>query len=50
MSADESKAREGSSYREILGSSALIGGSSLLTIAVGIVRTKAMAVLLGPTG
>ena len=38
------------SYGEILKSSALIGVSSVLTIAIGIVRTKAMAVILGPAG
>lgn len=38
------------SYGQILKSSALIGGSSVLTILIGIVRTKAMAVLLGPAG
>lgn len=38
------------SYGQILKSSALIGGSSVLNIAIGIVRTKAMAVLLGPAG
>lgn len=38
------------SYSQILKSSALIGGSSVLTILIGIVRTKAMAVLLGPAG
>lgn len=38
------------SYTEILRSSALIGAASMLTIAIGIVRTKAMAVLLGPAG
>jgi enterobacterial common antigen flippase len=37
-------------YGQILKSSALIGGSSVLNIAIGIVRTKAMAVLLGPAG
>lgn len=37
-------------YRQILKSSALIGGSSLLSVAIGIVRTKAFALLLGPTG
>jgi antigen flippase len=42
--------REKQSYGEILTSSVLIGGSSILNIAVGIVRTKAMAVLLGPAG
>ena len=38
------------SYGQILKSSAWIGGSSVLTIAIGIVRTKAMAVMLGPSG
>lgn len=38
------------SYGQILKASALIGGSSALKIAIGIVRTKAMALLLGPAG
>ena len=38
------------SYGEILKSSALIGASSVLVIVIGIVRTKAMAVILGPAG
>jgi antigen flippase len=38
------------SYGQILKSSALVGGSSLINIAIGIVRTKAMALLLGPAG
>ena len=38
------------SYGQILKSSALIGGSSVLKIAIVIVRIKAMAVLLGPAG
>ena len=37
-------------YGQILKSSALIGGSSALNIVVGIIRTKAMAVLLAPAG
>jgi O-antigen/teichoic acid export membrane protein len=37
-------------YGQILKSSALIGGSSMVNIAIGIVRTKVMAVLLGPSG
>lgn len=37
-------------YSQILKSSALIGGSSGLNILIGIVRTKAMAVLLEPAG
>ena len=38
------------SYGEILKSSALIGGSSVLVIVIGMVRTKAMALILGPAG
>ena len=38
------------SYGQILKSSALVGGSSAVNVAMGIVRTKAMAVLLGPAG
>jgi antigen flippase len=38
------------SYGQILKSSALIGGSSAVNIALGIVRTKATALLLGPAG
>lgn len=38
------------SYSQILRSSALIGGSSAITAAVGLVRVKAMALMLGPTG
>jgi len=37
-------------YREILKSSAVIGGASILNVVIGIVRTKVMAVLLGPAG
>jgi antigen flippase len=37
-------------YGQILKSSAVIGGSSVLNIGIGIVRTKAMAILLGPEG
>ncbi|MBK8814691.1 MAG: O-antigen translocase [Methylococcaceae bacterium] len=37
-------------YGQILKSSAIIGGSSVINIGIGMVRTKAMAVILGPTG
>jgi enterobacterial common antigen flippase len=37
-------------YGQILKSSAWIGGSQAANIALGIVRTKAMALLLGPAG
>jgi hypothetical protein len=35
-------------YGQILKSSALIGGSSVLNVFFRVVRAKAMAVLLGP--
>jgi PST family polysaccharide transporter len=38
------------SYRAIVRTSAVIGGSSALNVAIGIVRTKALAMLLGPAG
>src|ERR1700732_2911467 len=41
---------ERNTYGQILKASALIGGSQVLNIAIGIVRTKAMAMLLGPSG
>ena len=47
---EESRADEKSSYGQILKSSALIGGSSVINITIGIVRTKAMAMFLGPSG
>src|ERR1041385_3272277 len=37
-------------YGQILKSSALIGGSSVVRIALGFVRTKAMTLILGPAG
>ncbi|HEY8550409.1 MAG TPA: O-antigen translocase [Vicinamibacterales bacterium] len=39
-----------STYGQVLKSSALVGGSSLVNIFASIVRVKAMAVLLGPAG
>src|SRR6185295_6650918 len=39
-----------SSYTQILKCSTLVGGSSVLNTGIGIVRTKALAVLLGPAG
>jgi PST family polysaccharide transporter len=38
------------SYGDVLKSSALVGGSSIIEIAVRIARTKAMALMLGPSG
>lgn len=38
------------SYGQIVKSSVLIGGSQIINIGIRIVRTKAMAVLLGPAG
>ena len=38
------------SYRRILKSTSIIGGSSLITIFFRIIRTKVLALLLGPYG
>jgi PST family polysaccharide transporter len=38
------------SYRRILRSSSIIGGASFINIGVGVLRTKVLAVLLGPAG
>lgn len=38
------------SYRRILKSSSIIGGASVINILIGLVRTKIIAVLLGPSG
>ena len=37
-------------YGQILRSTALVGGGAVVVVALGIVRTKAMAVLIGPSG
>ena len=37
-------------YGQILKSSAIVGGSTVLNIGIGIVRTKILALLLGPGG
>jgi enterobacterial common antigen flippase len=44
------KAAGNNTYGQILKSSALIGGSSVVNVGIGIIRTKAMALLLGPGG
>src|SRR5277367_1235027 len=46
----ETASTEKHTYGQILKSSAIVGGSSVVNVAVRIVRTKAMAVLLGPAG
>lgn len=41
---------EASTYRESLKSTGIVGGSQVVALAISLVRTKAMAVLLGPSG
>lgn len=41
---------EASSYRRILKSSTIIGAASAINIAIGLIRVKVAAVLLGPAG
>lgn len=38
------------SYRQIVRSSLIIGGSTIINILIGLLRTKAVALLLGPAG
>jgi len=40
----------GQSYRQILRSTTLVGGSSVINVGFSILRNKAMAMLLGPEG
>ena len=48
MSNTDSKLED--SHKEILKSSFIIGGSSVINIAVGLLRMKIVAILLGPAG
>lgn len=41
---------DGNSYRQILRSTSIIGGASVINILIGLVRVKVAAVLLGPAG
>ena len=41
---------EGSSYKQILRSSSIIGGASVVNILIGLLRTKVVAVVLGTAG
>lgn len=41
---------ERSSHKQILSSSAIIGGSSVINILISLLRVKVVAVLLGPSG
>lgn len=38
------------SYRQILHSSSIIGGASVINVLIGLVRTKVVAMVLGPAG
>ncbi len=50
LSTTATTSTEKHTYTQILKSTALIGGSSAVNLAFGIVRNKAMALLLGPSG
>jgi len=47
---EASPAKPEGTHQQILKSSAMVGGAQIVNISVGIVRTKAMALLLGPAG
>jgi antigen flippase len=38
------------SYGQILKSTSLVGGASLINLAIGVIRSKAVALILGPAG
>src|ERR1019366_3144733 len=38
------------SYHRILRSTSIIGGASFINIAIGVLRSKVLAVILGPAG
>ena len=46
----DTQASSTKNYRNILKSTSLIGGASFITILIGMVRTKFVALLLGPAG
>lgn len=50
MEEAKTTSHESGSYRSILKSTSLIGGASVLNILISMVRTKFVAVLLGPSG
>ena len=41
---------EGKSYRQILRSTSIVGGASIINILIGLIRIKMAAILLGPSG
>ncbi|TWU32601.1 O-antigen translocase [Novipirellula artificiosorum] len=41
---------ESNSYGQVLKASSIIGGSQVVTVIIGMVRTKLVAMLIGPTG
>lgn len=50
VSTTENKEETGGSHREILRSSGIIGGASVINIALGLARQKAAALILGAAG
>jgi enterobacterial common antigen flippase len=42
--------QERNSYRQIFASTFVIGGASVVNIGIGVIRTKAVSLLLGPLG
>lgn len=49
-STSSAESQSDQTYGQILKSSAIVGGSTVLNVGIGIVRTKMMALLLGPAG
>lgn len=47
---DNPKSDSGNTYRQILRSSSIIGGSAVVNMVIGLLRAKAGALFLGPSG
>jgi O-antigen/teichoic acid export membrane protein len=47
---EKSLQRDTSSYRQIFVSTSIIGGASIINIVIGLIRTKIIAIILGPVG
>src|SRR5262245_52287193 len=50
VSAPHMQGAAGKSYRQVLRSTAVMGGSAVIGTLLGIIRTKALALLIGPAG
>ena len=45
-----SDSSESSSYREVVNASSIVGGAQVINMIISLIRTKLVALLIGPTG